>query len=132
MSFASKSQPPERDDDNPIDQAETKYQLILRMMVQRGYSPEEAADAAAAQIEREFDQHVQRNVQEKHSGDVTLDRQVEDIKRGNPRRNVVKTYQKARYVPIKCEVCGKVFYTSRRDAKTCSPACRQRLSRKDK
>jgi MT-A70 len=32
-------------------------------------------------------------------------------------------------IRVRCEVCGNRFAAHRRSAKTCSPACRQRLSR---
>jgi hypothetical protein len=37
-----------------------------------------------------------------------------------------------RLPPKVCEMCGHLFVTGRRDAKTCSPACRVNLHRKHK
>jgi hypothetical protein len=48
----------------------------------------------------------------------------------NRRHSQVRKQQRQRYLAKTCEVCGEEFTAKRVDAKTCSPACKQKAYRR--
>jgi formylmethanofuran dehydrogenase subunit E len=48
----------------------------------------------------------------------------------NRRHSQVRKQQRQRYLAKACEVCGEEFTAKRVDAKTCSPACKQKAYRR--
>jgi len=42
---------------------------------------------------------------------------------------MIKNTRRSKYRIFNCEVCGRTFRASRQHVRTCSPACRKKLSR---
>jgi hypothetical protein len=145
MSFADKSQPRDRDDDNPIDEAlATAAEAIKKPHLFYEEGDRIQHDGKTYQVEKVEEAGVHVKVYDHARGGYLnmfvngevfarwvrgkLGAQaVEQLKRGNPRKR--SAGELPRYTPNRCAICGKVYYTHHRTSKTCSDKCRKILSR---